>query len=260
MSVVSIDLASRRYRDIGIAVLRGTPRDVRVELVQPHERGLKGIPDVHELVRLCTQLALDAAADLILIDGPQGWRASTSEFVHMRVCERCTRTPGKTGVPEVVKPASWTRMARFSIELFDALEIAGWPRFAGSWPVARAAVETFPTHAWRSLGLESLPGKNRKGTDLDAWARVLSATFGLEWARRPTHDELQAVVAGVGGLMLQHSDLPTCDLHGKAPFQEEGSWREGYILSPKRIAEGWPVRTAAVAAPADSICFCARRR
>lgn len=79
----------------------------------------------------------------------------------MRVCERCTRTPGKTGIPEVVKPASWTRMACFSIEVFDALEGAGWPRFSGTWPLRRAAVETFLTHAWRTLGLDSLPGKSR---------------------------------------------------------------------------------------------------
>jgi len=257
MTVVSVDLASRRYRDIGIAVLTGTPTSVRVELVQPHERGLDGTPDVHQFVRLCLDLAAEAAADLILIDGPQGWRASSSEIEHMRVCERCTKTPGKTGLPEIVKPASWTRMARFSIDVFDALESYGWPRFSGTWPVQRAAVETFPTHAWRTLGLDSLPGKDRGGTTLAMWARLLSGSVGVKWPRQPSHDELQAVVAGVGGLTLQHTGLMACDIHGDEPFREAGSWREGYILSPKRPAKR---RLRPTAEPSGSNRFCNRRR
>ena len=259
MTIVSVDLASRRYRDIGIAILKGVPTSVRVELVQPHEQGLNGTPDVHRFVRLCTELAAQAAADLILIDGPQGWRASSSEFEHMRVCERCTKTPGKTGIPEVVKPASWTRMARFSIEVFDALEAAGWPRFSARWPMRRAAVETFPTHAWRTLGLASLPGKNRRGTKLTVWARLLSNSVGVKWPRQPSHDELQAVVAGVGGLTLQHSGLTACDIHGYEPFREAGSWREGYILSPREPANRRLHPTAATSLQASSKCFCVRR-
>src|SRR5262245_26298266 len=117
MAVVSIDLAARRYRDIGIAVLSGTRTSFRLELVQLSEHGFSGTPEAGRLVRFCMDLASSAKADLILVDGPQGWRASSSKFEHMRLCERCTRTPGKTGIPEIVKPQSWTRMVRFSIDV-----------------------------------------------------------------------------------------------------------------------------------------------
>jgi len=90
MTVLSLDLAACSFRDIGIAILRGTPTSAEVELVMPREHGLEGIPDVRCLVHLCVDLAVKAAAGLILADGPQAWRASCPEHDHddMRVCER----------------------------------------------------------------------------------------------------------------------------------------------------------------------------
>jgi hypothetical protein len=259
MAVVSIDLAARCWRDIGIAILSGSPTRVRVDLVQPQKHGLTGTPDVQRFVQLCLELAAQTTASLILIDGPQGWRASSSRFEHMRVCERCTRTPGKTGIPGVVLPRPFARMVRFSIDVFDMLARAGWPRFSGTWPLSQASVETFPTHAWRVLDLPPLPGKKQQGIPLDDWARRLSESFGVKWPRPPTHDELQAVVAGVGGLMLHCSGVAACDVHGLGPFLEAGTWREGYILSPK-----WPANrrlhpTAAASLQANTRCFCGRR-
>jgi len=123
---------------------------------------------------------------------------------------------------------------RFSIEFFDRLDGAGWPRFSGTWPVTQAAIETFPTHAWRTLGFRPLPGKKQgKNPDLAEWKDFLSKAAGLRWPRLPSHDEIQAVVAGLGGLALEHSGVGACEVHGHAPFRENGSWREGYILSPK---------------------------
>src|SRR5206468_1499122 len=137
--------------DNGVAVLRQVESGVEVELVQPGERGLSGEPGARAIATFCAELAAAAGADLILLDGPQGWRASSSELEHMRMCERCTQTPGKTGIPGNVKPRTWTRMADFSVKVFDALHAAGWPRFSGV-PAGRLAIETFPTHAWRTLG------------------------------------------------------------------------------------------------------------
>src|SRR6185295_7707021 len=195
----------------------------------------------------------------ILIDGPQGWRASRSPIDYMRLCERCTRTPGKTDVPEIVKPASWTRMVRFSVALFDRLDKEGWPRFSHQSPPDRSAVESFPTHAWRSLGCTPLPGRDRSVENLREGCKKLSDLFGITWARFPTHDEIQAVVAGIGGLMLQESGPSGCRIHGSEPFCESGTWREGFILSPKWPAHKPPHRWALGGPTLDSSCVCDNR-
>src|ERR1700755_1957415 len=73
-------------------------------------------------------------------------------------------TPGKTGLPGVVKPASWTYMAEFSIQLFGALHDAGFPRLMEPLDLPRGtklAIESFPTSAWRSLKLLPLAGKSK---------------------------------------------------------------------------------------------------
>jgi hypothetical protein len=232
-AVVSIDLASRRFDHIGIAVLHSIDGATAVELVEPRAHGMIGAPQVASVARLAVELASAAGARLILIDGPQGWRASASAIDHMRLCERCTATPGKTGLPGVVKPASWTAMARFSVGLFDELDGRGWPRLAGESSAERAAVEVFPTRAWRALGHRPLPAKSRR-PDLAPWAERLACDYGIAWPRPPSHDELQAVVAGLGGLALESAELAAIDLHGMPPFREGGSWREGFILSPRR--------------------------
>ena len=60
----------------------------------------------------------------------------------------------------------------------------------------------------------------------------LTQSFGVRWPRRPSHDELQAVVAGLGGLLLLRGGVAACDVHGREPFVEDGVWREGFILGP----------------------------
>ena len=172
---------------------------------------------------------------MILLDGPQGWRAEVSQHPDMRECERLTRTPGKTGLPTVMKPRSWTRMAEFSIAVFDALQAAGWARFPGACDGDRYAVETFPTHAWRALGLTSLPGRNRRGIVVDRWVSALDRVSSLSWSRFPSHDDLQAAVAGLAGLaMTTRYDAIGFDAQGRPPLQEAGIWREGVIVSPTR--------------------------
>lgn len=177
-------------------------------------------------------LAERERATLILIDGPQGWRADRSALVHQRSCERLTRTPGKTGPPGVVKPKTWTRMARFSIALFDALHASGWTRFRTGWHGERAAIESFPTHAWRSLGRTPLPGKSA-APDLRPWRAHLEALGVGNLPLDATHDEIQAVVAGLAGLALLFADLGAVDVRGEEPRREAGEWREGYIVSPR---------------------------
>lgn len=232
--LLSVDLASVRYRDNGIAILVPRARGCEVELISPGALGLSGVPDAEEFAGAIVQLATRSAARLIMLDGPQGWRSQVSDLTHSRLCERITLTPGKTGLPELVKPASWTRMVRFSVAVFDALDRRGWPRLAAGWQGERAAVESFPTHAWRALGHQPLPGKSRR-VDLSHWRGLLAPQYVNGGLENATHDELQAVVAGLGGCQMIGSGLESCSVAGRAPVIEDGIWREGYIVSPRSV-------------------------
>lgn len=232
MTVLSVDLASRRYRDNGIALLHGVPGRVSAQLIRPESLGLRGEPEVQSFADAIASLAEREGVRVILLDGPQGWRATVSTLVHQRHCERETHTPGKTGPPGLVKPRTWTRMAEFSIALFDALGDRGWPRLCEPWNGERVTAESFPTHAWRSLGYTPLPGRSAT-TTLGPW---LEALAGAGVALEPSevgHDEVQAVVAGLAGISMLSEGLEACDLRGQQPFVEDGIWREGYILSPR---------------------------
>lgn len=231
-TVLSVDLAARRYIDNGIAVLRGTPGDVQAQLIPVASLGLTGTPDPIDMAVALVRLADAEGAGLIVIDGPQGWRAAESQRVHQRECEAAVRCPGKTGPPGIVLPRSWTRFAEFSIALFDALAERGWPRFAREWNGDRRVVESFPTHAWRSIGIAPLSGKGRARM-VESWRESdLDRLFGVVMNEHPSHDEIQAVVAGIAGIDLLADGVRAVDVHGRDPFQEEGTWREGLIVSP----------------------------
>lgn len=231
--ILSVDLASRRYADIGIALMHGDRSASHVTLVDPaRDLGLVGAPDVNVLADALLRIASEQRVRVLLIDGPQGWRADESPYVHSRQCERETRCPGKTGLPGVVLPKTWTSMATFSIALFDRLHASGWPRLTGVWNGEPAAIESFPTHAWRSLGHPALPGKGRK-PDLTAWRTILQAAGVQTPLEQASHDELQAVVSGLAGVQLCAAGLAACDVRGVEPRVEDGTWREGFILSPR---------------------------
>ncbi len=232
MTVLSIDLASRRYVDNGLALLHGGPSRVDARLVRPDSLGLLGEPAVEPFADAIAELTEREGVRVILLDGPQGWRANQSSLVHLRHCERETRTPGKTGLPGVVKPRTWTRMATFSIALFDALHERGWPRLADTWNGERVAAESFPTHAWRMLGHSPLPGKSAT-TTLAPWIEALTRAGIARQDAHVSHDEVQALAAGLAGIAMLRTGLGSCDLRGLNPFIEEGSWREGFILSPR---------------------------
>lgn len=205
----------------------------RAQFIEPARLSLNGSPNATALAECLARLADDAGATLILLDGPQAWKDPASTDKHMRACERSTRTPGRTGLPGEVKPASWTRMARFSVAVFDVLEDLGWPRFELGWNGDKRAIESFPTQAWRTLGLSPLPGKARRDTNVSDWSKRLRERTGLRSERRPSHDELQAAVAGLAGLQLLASGDQDCELAGTAPFLFDGHWREGFIVSPR---------------------------
>ena len=239
MSILSVDLASNRYRDIGVAVLSPRAESVAVEFVEASASDLRGRPCVEEVTDWLTGLANAYKADAIFIDGPQGWKHPENGLEHARQCERKLSTPGKTGLPGCVKPGSWTRMAAFSIELFDALGARGFERVQSPDDLVfgrKLAIESFPTSAWRTLGLKPLPEKSRtSASQLSTLTTTLTELVPCALTRAPSHDELQALVAGLAGLALLGQQGVTFRLFGSRPVELLGTWREGFIVNPLKV-------------------------
>src|SRR5262249_46550979 len=153
-SVISVDLALKRWADIGVAVLTDDGNCIRVEFRKLANGGTPGPRDAHELVAQLFDLVRAYDASIVLIDGPQAWKDPDNGIAHMRICERELRTPAKTGLPGTVKPATWTPFVSFSIEVFDALQVDGLQRLSVRQPKVvpggSLLLEVFPTSAWRS--------------------------------------------------------------------------------------------------------------
>ena len=175
MAVVSVDLAYRKHEDIGVCVLSASGRTIEVEFV-PFPGG-GNAPDPQRVAGACIEICMEHDAQLLLVDGPQAWKHPDTGLAFARWCEQELRTPAKTGLPGSVKPGSYRPFVEFSIAVFDALTERGWPRLSekqpphGSRPLA---IESFPTGAWRTLGLPALRAK-AKATEAEVTA----------WRRRP---------------------------------------------------------------------------
>lgn len=234
MKVVSVDLAYRHYRDFGVVVLEGGcgPASYRpVELTSLHAITPEPAHTANLLIELCQR----EGASLLLLDGPQGWKSPDNGLVHSRVCERLLNTPAKSGLPGTVKPANYLPFVRFSIDVFDELHAQGWCRFdPACWsPNVPTVAESFPLSAWRCLGLRALPAKsNTREDDIRDGLDALVSTGLVLSGPLPTHDQLQAVVAGVVGRSLLVGHSPSYQVPGMAPFFLDGSWREGFIINP----------------------------
>jgi hypothetical protein len=235
MNVISIDLAYLRWSDFGVAVLRQGSPGATYELLPFRGRdGENPTPD------RAADVAIDVVgrfgASLILLDGPQGWKDPTNGLEHSRLCERRLNTQGKTGLPGHTKPAGYRPFIEFSIRVFDALDARGWRRFDPSdWrPGVPAVVETFPLAAWRSLKLKNLPAKNKaRPNDIRlCYESLTNSGFVSSAGTIPTHDQLQAIVAGLGGLGILSGDKGRYSATGAPPSLLDGIWREGYIVNP----------------------------
>ena len=233
-AVLSIDLALASYAGVGAACVAAHADgslDARVLRVP-----LSGRPDAAVLAEWITRTADQLGAGCVAIDGPLGWRAPHTDSVHARLSERAVRAPGKTGLPpDGVKPRTYLAFTQLSIALFELLTVAGWrlpaDRLAAAAP--RMVTETFPTAAWRGLGLTPLPGKSRSTAEdvTDGVTRLVEACAirvdGVE-----THDDLQAVVGGIAPAWWMAGLTDRVAFAGAPPFRLEGSWREGFILVP----------------------------
>jgi hypothetical protein len=174
---------------------------------------------------------------VMMLDGPQAWKSKTNGFAHARVSERELNTAAKTGLPGMVKPATYRLFAEFCLDVYDALCRRGWRRLdtlrqPGSAP-ERVLVESYPHAAWKSLGLKPLPSKRRcKVSDLAEAYGVLRSLIPITTNRPPNHDQLQAIVGGLPGLALDEHNAAGARIVGSPPRREDGHWREGFIVLP----------------------------
>ncbi|MCU0808908.1 MAG: DUF429 domain-containing protein, partial [Candidatus Contendobacter sp.] len=71
MPILSVDLAYRHHRDIGVVLLRDDTRSLEARLLPVR---LQGDPQPDKLAEYFANLARDLHASVLLVDGPQGWK------------------------------------------------------------------------------------------------------------------------------------------------------------------------------------------
>jgi hypothetical protein len=166
MPVLSVDLAHRRWSDLGIVVLdRANPAHVLATaqpetgpafrehppVTNPLYAGLDlnnqadhpiaceiipsispGVPpgpvDADILAGLLNHLSNVRGIRVIMLDGPQAWKSRSNGLEHSRVSERQLNTAAKTGLPGMVKPITYRPFAEFCLDVYDALCRRGWRR------------------------------------------------------------------------------------------------------------------------------------
>lgn len=248
---LSVDLACADARDIGVALVTYESDGVLESLhACSFDVPQRGRPTVEPLAEWLRALADEHGATCLCIDGPLGWKGPHTDSLHCRLSERAVRAPGKTGLPpDGVKPRTYLAFTTFSIALFAALRAprVETPRVETprAWALpgeldapsgAGTITESFPTAAWRALGLAPLIAKGRASDhDVQDGVQRLEAHPGLHWRGLHglrTHDQLQAVVGGIAGAWWAAGQRSRVQLAGAAPFLLDGSWREGYIMIP----------------------------
>ncbi len=202
--VLGIDVASRSWKDVGVAVVESTTsgwRRVTVdEFSEPTGRTAQSLADAIDA------LARRLECDAVILDGPQGWRdpAAADRPGVGRACEYSTRTQGKVGVFGSCYPRPQLSWVQVSTDTFAALLRKQGVALANAAPLPYArppggywVMECFPTQTWRSLAIRPLPGKSRTASaGVEVWARALWRCLQLPPPVPPlSHDQLQAVVA-----------------------------------------------------------------
>ena len=235
MAVVSVDLAYLDYRDFGMTVLEDGPSGAQYELV-PFANQSAQAPTPQRVADVVIDVCRNVGASLVLLDGPQGWKDPSNGLAHSRLCERILNTPAKTGLPGSVKPANYLGFVEFSIRVFDVFQARGLERYdPTTWRSDHLSViESFPMRAWRSLGQPCLPAKSKaRDTDIrEQLERLVHLGVVTNGGPMPTHDQLQALVAGLGGLGVATGAVHRYEAVGAKPLLFDDTWREGYIVSP----------------------------
>ena len=150
--VLSVDLANTSYGNLGMVFLEETQGSWSVRTLSPRDLCLAGPPSGPQLAARLADACRRLPASILVLDGPQGWKDPDNGLLHSRSCERELNTPAKTGLPGSAKPANYLAFLAFSIDVFQALVARGFELWSGS-TAHLLAVESFPSSAWRQLGL-----------------------------------------------------------------------------------------------------------
>ena len=266
MAVLSIDLATRRWSDLGIVILErvrpahslnplglgpGLPLKplfasgsdlpqgpIACEIIPWNDPGLV---EAEILAGRLNHLCAVRGIRTMMLYGPQAWKSDSNGLLHSRVSERQLNTAAKTGLPGMVKPLTYRPFAEFCLDVYEALCRRGWRRLATrdqpgnpqDQNQERVLVESYPFAAWKSLGIRPLPSKRRaRVSDLAEAFGALRALIPLTVNRPPNHDQLQAIVGGLPGLALEERNTAGARIVGNPPRREQGHWREGFIVLP----------------------------
>jgi len=266
MAILSVDLAYSRWSDLGLVILdRPRPSDSPKKLASANrprsrpalvdceifswdgsdlieeQRNAPIQPEI--LAGRLHHVCLKRDIRIIMLDGPQAWKSCSNGCAHSRLSERLLNTAAKTGLPGMVKPATYRTFAEFCVDVYDSLCRRGWRRMATSdQPTSandRILVESYPYASWKSLGLKPLRSKRTaRVSDLAEAFAALNSLVPLKVNRPPNHDQLQAIVAGLSGLALEVRDHSGARIVGTPPHRENGQWREGFIVLPVAPREG----------------------
>ena len=235
MAILSVDLAYKRYADIGVVLLKQIDGDICYD---PIKLPSSDDPSPQKLAETLNEICSRNEIRLLMLDGPQGWKADDNGLIHSRKCERELNTPAKTGRPFEVKPANYAPFVRFSVEVYDALGDLDWKRLpdlqSSSDTSHRWLIETFPLSAWNTLCINSLPSKRKcRGANLNTYLDGLQRLFPLRQNQSQllTHDEIQATVSGLAGLAIESRQWKDCRCSGIPPRLVDGHWREGFIVN-----------------------------
>ena len=237
-TILSVDLAYKCYEDIGIVLLSNNIDATHIKLIKPHSLGLQGTPNPTELAQALIQLCYRNKSNIIILDGPQAWKDPENGHIHARVCERKLNTPAKTGLPGHVIPRNYKPFVEFSIRIFNILQQLGDKLLLNpeDRPLKNLlALESFPLSAWKGLQIDPLPSKRKAKTiDILDRAEKIKGIYDLRLNEEPSHDELQAIVSGLGGVAFQKEKHGEYEIVGERPRLVEGILREGFIVNPKR--------------------------
>ena len=266
VAVLSVDLACRRWSDLGVVVLNRVRRESPASDAEPNavvaceiipfvdsgvgpqgldpkigrgrvDAGIGAGIDAEILAGRLNHLCAVRGICVLMLDGPQAWKSRGNGLKHARGCERQLNTAAKTGLPGIVKPITYRSFAEFCMDVYDALCRRGWRRLETCdqpvLPPQRILVESYPYAAWKSLGLKPLAAKRRaRVSDLAEAYGALRALVPFTTNRPPNHDQLQAIVGGLPGLDLEEFNPSGVRIVGNRPRREEGHWREGFIVLP----------------------------